>query len=103
VFSPCDMFAQDDDIHEIQIACIIASTSYRMIRMSELLAAIRKAIEECGQSRYRISQETGITQSQLSRIMHGEAGMSLETLEIIAAYLGLEITIRPKQQQKKGK
>ena len=42
-----------------------------MSGMAELLNAMRKAIEASGQSRYRISKETGIAESVLSRFMSG--------------------------------
>lgn len=71
--------------------------------MSELLSAIKREIEQCGQTRYRIAKATGISESQLSRLMSGECGLSFDALERLSAYLGLEIIIRPKKQQKKGK
>ena len=71
--------------------------------MKELLQTIRRTIEMSGQTRYRIAQGSGIAQSQLSRLMSGESGLSLETTERLADYLGLEIVIRPKRRRtKKG-
>ena len=52
------------------------------------------------QSRYRIAQETGIPESALSRLMSGERGLSVESVETLADYLGLEITIKPKRRKK---
>ncbi len=63
--------------------------------MSRILEAIRRAIEESDKTRYRLSKETGIAQSQLSRLMTGQEGLSYENLERLADALGLEITIRP--------
>ena len=68
--------------------------------MSTLLDQIRDRIERSGKSRYAIWKATGITQGHLSRLMTGEAGLSLDTLERIADYLGLEIIIRPKRRRK---
>jgi transcriptional regulator with XRE-family HTH domain len=65
--------------------------------MVDVLSVIRKAIEASGQTRYRISQETGIAQSQLSRLMSGECGMSIGTVQRLADYLGLELVVRPKR------
>ena len=65
-----------------------------------LLKAIRKAIESSEVSRYRIAKDTGISQPQLSRLMGGKAGLSIEALERLADYLGLEIIIRAKRQRK---
>ena len=65
--------------------------------MARLLDTIRRAIEASGHTRYRISQDTGITQSQLSRLMSGERGLSVETIEVLADHLGLEIVVRPRR------
>lgn len=67
--------------------------------MAELLKVIRQAIKASGQTRYRISKETGIAQSNLSRLMSGETGLSVETIERLAEYLQLEITVRPKRRK----
>ncbi len=71
--------------------------------MAEILDTIRKAIEASGQTRYRIAQETDIAQSQLSRLMSGERGLRIDTVQRLAEYLGLEIIVRPKRRKaKKG-
>jgi len=62
--------------------------------MSRILDQIRKAIEASDKTRYRLSKETGIAQSQLSRLMTGEEGLSFENLERLIDALGLEIIIR---------
>lgn len=67
-----------------------------------LLNELREAIESAGVSRYRISIESGVSQSHLSRFMSGESGCSVENAEKIAEALGLEIVLRPKQR-KRGK
>ena len=69
--------------------------------VSKVLKAIRDAITQSGQSRYAIFKATGIDQAQLSRLMQGRTGLSLETLEKLTEYLGLEIVIRAKR--KKGR
>ena len=70
--------------------------------MAQLLDAIRRAIEASGQSRYRIAKESGVTAGQLSRLVNGERGLSVETLERLATHLGLEIVVRPKRTGKEG-
>ena len=64
--------------------------------MSQILNTIRRAIETSNKTRYRLSKETGIDQAQLSRLMSGKEGVSMENLERLAEALGLEIVIRPK-------
>lgn len=67
--------------------------------MGNVLDEIRKAIEASGESRYRLWKATGISQSHLSRLMRGEAGLSVENLEHLAEALGLEIIIRPAKRK----
>ena len=45
-----------------------------------------------GLTRYQISQQTGIEQSALSRFVHGERGLALDNVDLIADLLGLEVT-----------
>jgi hypothetical protein len=52
---------------------------------------IRKHIETCGKSRYRISKDTGIDKAALCRIMQG-GSCKAETADILLKYFGLTIT-----------
>ena len=70
--------------------------------MERILDQIRKAIKASSKSRYRMAEETGIPESQLSRLMSGEKGLSIESLERLAGCLGLEITIR-RERRRKGR
>ncbi len=72
--------------------------------MGNVLDEIRKAIEASDKSRYRLWKQTNIKQSHLSRLMSGNAGLSVENLERLARALGLEIIIRPvKRTPRKAK
>ncbi len=55
---------------------------------------IRDAVSSSDVSRYRIAQKTGIEQSTLSRFMGGTGGMTVETLDKLGEYLGLEIVVK---------
>ena len=70
--------------------------------MATVLDTIKRAIESSGQTRYRIAEGTGLSQAQLSRLMSGERGLSVESIEKLADYLGLEIVIRPKRRRRKS-
>ena len=59
---------------------------------------LRNAVENVKESRYRISKETGITEGQLSRFVHGESGLTLDTIDILAEYLGLELVQRKRKR-----
>jgi transcriptional regulator with XRE-family HTH domain len=57
---------------------------------------IRQAIERSGMTRYRIAVQSGITESTISRFMHG-ADASTDMLDRLAETLGLNVTTgRPK-------
>ncbi len=71
-----------------------------ILSMGQILDQIREAIEASGKSRYRIWKDTEIAEAQLSRLMSGECGLSIEALEKLAEYLGLEVTLKPKQKRK---
>lgn len=64
--------------------------------MADLMTQLREAIEASGVTRYRIAQDTGIAQSQLSRLMTGEQGLSVPAAERLAEYLGYTVELRPK-------
>ena len=68
--------------------------------MGQILDTIRKEIQRSKKSRYAISKETGISETQLSLLMDGKRGLSIEALERLAKNLGLEIIIRPKRKRK---
>lgn len=69
--------------------------------MAGLLDDIRRAIESSGKSRYRIAKESGVSASQLSRLVSGERRLTVETIEKLAASLGLRISIEPVRTVKK--
>jgi hypothetical protein len=68
---------------------------------------IRAAVRNCGKTRYAISQETGIDAAALCRFVSGERGLSLDSLDLLADFLGLHVTTRQDQpterQDQRGK
>jgi hypothetical protein len=54
---------------------------------------IRAALENCGETRYRVAKNSGLNEPQLCRFMAG-AGVSFKALDKLAEYLGLEIVVR---------
>lgn len=68
--------------------------------MAYLLDQLIDAIESSGQTRYQIARGSGVAQSQLSRLVHGENEMSISNIERVAESLGLEIVLRPKRSRK---
>ena len=71
--------------------------------MEPLLDQFIDAIEASGRTRYQIAKGSGVAQSQLSRLVHGENRMSVPNIERVTDFLGLEIIIRPKQRRRKGR
>jgi plasmid maintenance system antidote protein VapI len=65
-----------------------------------LIELIRKQIRTCGKSRYRISQDTGIEEAALCRIMQGKT-CTIETADILLKYFGFKLM--PKEPKKKAK
>jgi len=55
---------------------------------------IRRAVEDCGMTRYAIAKATGIDNATLSRFIHGQAWMSEATMNALAEFLGLEVVAR---------
>ncbi len=55
------------------------------------------------QTPYAIAKGAGVARSQLSRLMSGERGLNTDTIERLADYLGLQITIEPKSKTTKGR
>ena len=55
---------------------------------------IRHAVDASGLSRYRICKEIDITESTMSRFMNGKGGLSMTSLDRLAALLGLAVVSR---------
>ena len=54
---------------------------------------LRDLIDSCGMTRYAIWKATGIEQSQLSRFMHGERGLSMTAIDALGELLDLEVVM----------
>lgn len=65
--------------------------------VSMIIETIRKHIEHCGKTRYRIAKETGVGEDQLCRIMQGKT-CTVETADILLKYFGLTIARKEKRK-----
>ena len=63
---------------------------------------LRQAIEQADITRYQISKQTGIAQSVLSRFMHYEVGLSMDSIDLLWEILGLRLVADEKPTRKKG-
>lgn len=61
---------------------------------------LRKAIDDCGLTRYRISKQTGISESALSQFYNGRRGLSMEALNALGEFLQLKIVLGRKHGRK---
>jgi plasmid maintenance system antidote protein VapI len=61
---------------------------------------LRRAVDDCGLSRYRLCNELDIAESTLSRFMSGERGLTMKCLDRLAELLDLHIAAgrRPKKK-----
>ena len=66
------------------------------IQSMDMIEIIRKEIEHCGKTRYRIAQDTEISEAQLHRLMNG-GSLKAKTVGALLEYFGYEI------RKKKGK
>ena len=66
-------------------------------RLSEQLM---QALLECGETRYRVSKNTGIDEATLSRFVNGKQALSLEKVDILGHYLGLRLVALKKGKGK---
>ena len=71
----------------------IAHSTLYILQML-ILDQLTKAIEDSGLSRYKICKDLEINQGTLHRVVHGTGGCSMETLDSLCDYLGLELTVK---------
>jgi len=71
--------------------------------MARLTNAIRAAVKASDQTPYAIAKGANVARSQLSRLLSGESGMTVDTIERLADYLELRITIEPRAKITKGR
>ena len=62
----------------------------------EIAEIIRKEIAKSKKSRYRIANDTGISEVQLSRLVKGKT-LTAETLGVLLDYFGYKLAKRKKR------
>lgn len=65
----------------------------RRTKSKKLTDQLRQAIDDSGITRYRIAQETGISESTLSKFYLGQRGLSMEALNALGECLQLTIQL----------
>jgi plasmid maintenance system antidote protein VapI len=61
---------------------------------------LRRAVDDCGLSRYRLCKELGIAESTLSRFMSGERGLTMKCLDRLSELLDLHVTTGERRRKK---
>jgi plasmid maintenance system antidote protein VapI len=69
--------------------------------MGQLTKAIAAAVKASDETPGAIAKGAGVARSQLSRLLSGERGLNTDTIERLAKYLGLRITIEPTGKTRK--
>lgn len=67
---------------------------------NRLTDQLRRAIDDSGLTRYRISKETGISESTLAQFYNGHRGLSMDALNVLVEFLQLELVKRRKPIKK---
>ena len=62
-------------------------------RSNKLGDQIRQAIDDSGLTRYRISKETGISETALALFYNGHRGLSSKAMNALGEFLQLKITL----------
>ena len=74
-----------------------------MTKRQRFSEQLRRAVETSDKTRYRISKETGIAQSILSRFVNEGAGLSMESVDKLVECLGLRLVAEDQPEQRKGR
>ncbi len=69
-------------------------------RNEQLTDQLRRAIDDCGLTRYQIAKETGIDESALAKFYNGHRGLSMEALNALGECLRLTINLGRKTNEK---
>jgi hypothetical protein len=64
---------------------------------------LRRAVLDCGESRYRLSLELGVSESLLSRFVNGDIGLSLANIDKICERIGGRLVVDASRTKRKDK
>jgi hypothetical protein len=65
----------------------------RVTDMAKLFEITRRAILDATVSRHAISKATGVDKAALSRFVHSQRGLSVQSVEAILDYLGYTVEV----------
>ncbi len=67
-----------------------------------ILETIRQKIKKSGKTRYQIAKESGVSESQLCKVMQGKT-VYCETADILLKYFEMELALKKKPKKQRGK
>ena len=65
----------------------------------DVIEIIKKEIETSDKTRYRIAQDTGVSEAQLHRLMNG-GSLKANTVGVLLEYFGYEIRTKKGRKRK---
>lgn len=66
-------------------------TKRKSARPQPVSEQLRRLVDDCGLTRYQLSQQTGIDQATLSRFANGGAGLSMKAIDALGELLGWQV------------
>lgn len=69
-------------------------------RPTKLADTLRELIAKSDESRNAIAEATGIDRGNLSRFMNGKGGLSIEAIDALMDYFGLELKHKATRRRK---
>jgi cyanate lyase len=69
-------------------------------KRQKLTDQVRQAMADSGLTRYRIAQETGVSEATLSKFHLRQRGLSMEALDAVGECLQLQIVSRAKRRRR---
>lgn len=66
--------------------------------MAKIIEQLRGEVEASSKTRYRIAQDSGVSAAALSRLVHGQRGLTIESAERVADALGMELVLRRRRR-----
>jgi hypothetical protein len=71
-----------------------------MAKVPTIIQQLQSAIERSGKTRYRISMDTGIDESSLSKFVNHGWGLSPKNIEKVCECIGVRFVLRPVRRRK---
>jgi len=67
-----------------------------------ILETIRQKIKKSGKTRYQIAKESGVSESQLCKVMQGKT-IYCETADMLLKYFEMELVPKKRPKKQRGK